>query len=106
MTNRLNKQILIKMKNLYTILLVLILAVNIGFAAPKPKISVMGVTPETLLLTPALQGDSCVTSGLNIVGLNTYVYLKVANIGDATTITSSSWSFTSKLYNKIRFARV
>lgn len=96
MTNRLNKQILIKMKNLYTILLVLILAVNIGFAAPKPKISVMGVTPETLLLTPALQGDSCVTTGLNIVGLNTYVYLKVANIGDATTITSSSWSFTSK----------
>lgn len=84
------------MKNLLTILLVLFLTVNIGFTAPKPKIYTMGVTPETLLETPALQGDSCVTTGLNVVGLNTYVYLKVANIGDATPITSSNWSFNSK----------
>lgn len=85
-----------KMKNILTIFLVIFLTTNIGFTAPRAKILTQGVTPEMLLTTPALVPDSTVTTGLNIVGNKTYVYLSVKNIGDNTTITSSNWTFNTK----------
>ncbi len=84
------------MKNLLTILLVLFVTVNIGFTAPRAKINVIGVTSTMLKTNPSITADSCVTSGLNVVGINTYVYMNVTNIGDATPITSSNWVFNSK----------
>jgi hypothetical protein len=96
MTKILNNQIPIKMKNLLTILLVLFVTVNIGFTAPRAKINVIGVTSTMLKTNPSITADSCVTSGLNVVGINTYVYMNVTNIGDATPITSSNWVFNSK----------
>jgi hypothetical protein len=84
------------MKKTLTTLMILVLTAGIVFSAPKPKILPQLVTPEVLKNTPALVPDSCVTTGLTVVANKLYVYMSVMNIGDTSSIQSSTWSFNSR----------
>ncbi|MCE1165769.1 MAG: T9SS type A sorting domain-containing protein [Bacteroidetes bacterium] len=84
------------MKKTITSLMILVLTAGVLFSAPKPKILPQLVTPDVLKYTPVLVPDSCVTTGLSVVANKTYVYLSVMNIGDTSTIQSSTYTLDSK----------
>lgn len=80
------------MKKILT-LFVLLLMVNLGLTQ-RANIKIEPVTPERLykLGFPT----QSVSSGLPVVGAETYVYLSAQNIGNTEPITSATWEFTSK----------
>jgi predicted CXXCH cytochrome family protein len=79
------------------ILIVITLLTLIGVSySQTAKIWVESVSPYTWSSTPALIPDSSITTGNDVVGNGTFVYLRVSNIGDTNSITNAVWSFVSK----------
>lgn len=85
------------MKQVCTIFLIMFL---FGFesinAAPRIKIVSEYVTPNMYAANSAFTADSTVATGLRTVAKGTYVYFRAWNFGDATAITSTSWTFLQK----------
>jgi hypothetical protein len=80
------------MKKLFTILF-LVSFVAAGFAQ-RANIKIEPVTPERLKVLGF--PTQSVSSGLPVVGAETYVYLSAENIGNTEPITNAVWEFTSK----------
>lgn len=80
------------MKKIFTTLLIFAL-VSFGYSQ-RANIKIEPVTPERLhkLGFPT----QSVSSGLNIVGAETYVYMSAQNIGNTDPITNAVWEFISK----------
>jgi len=80
------------MKKLFTILFLLSFVVA-GFTQ-RANIKIEPVTPERLknLGFPT----QSVSSGLHVVGAETYVYLSAQNIGGTEPITNATWQFLSR----------
>src|ERR1035437_1817871 len=76
----------------YFLVLVLIALTSLSFAAPRGAIQTKAVTPNTL----SQFTTNSISNGLTTIAKGTYSYLAPFNFGDASTISSVVWSFTSK----------
>lgn len=81
------------MKKIYCIFLALVALAAVNFGAPKAKIITEAVTPRTL---PTYAAQNSISPGLYVVAKGTYSYLSPLNIGDATAITSVTWTLVTK----------
>jgi hypothetical protein len=84
------------MRKTFTVLLLMAVCASLAYAQPKAYIFVQKVTPWDLAHTSALTSDSSITSGDRNFAVGSYVYFNVKNTGDATTITSATWTLLSK----------
>lgn len=82
-------------KKLLLIFSVVLLSANLCFAQ-RAKIVTEAVTPEKLILMGLTSTTNSVSTGLNVVGKGTYVYLSAKNIKNTDHVTSVEWSVISK----------
>ncbi len=84
------------MKKAYIVILLMAVCANVSVAAPRANIIYQNVTPYQLSLNTLLTSDSTVASGNNVIARGTYMYVNCTNFGDATAITSATWTLQSK----------
>lgn len=77
------------------LIVILLLALFSVSQAQRAKIWTEAITPD-LKTAYGLVADSTISTGNNVVPNGTYVYLRVSNIGDTTSITNAVWTFVSK----------
>ena len=77
------------MKKALLFALFVVIAYGISFAQPRAKVKIEAVSPHKLTTLGLTTSTNSVSSGLNVVAKQTYVYLSPLNIADTNPVTAA-----------------